>query len=142
MSYNSTIGENLAGNPIVRSVRCEDAYAEWCEQKESDEENTVSVRLFWRRVPLQKDVVQAIVRATAAAVVRWFDHWHLTPARPWLSEARSLIGAGLLPIPEDYEPPSHLHDFRRLLPQHRFRVKVGLDGGANVTDQETFPLER
>jgi very-short-patch-repair endonuclease len=142
MGFNSAIDESLFGHSAVRSVRCDDPYAEWSRRNGAHEENVVLVELFWRRIPLQKDAVQAVVRATAAAVVQWFDDWDLTLTRPWLSEARRLMAGGLLPIPEDYEPESHLRDFRRLLPQHTFRVKVGLGAGADVADQETYALER
>jgi len=136
------IDDHPSTTSVVRAVYCQDAYTEWCRETGSDAEGMVSVQLFWRRLPLQRDAVQAIVRATAASVIQRLDQWHLDPMRPWLSAARSLAGAGLLPIPQDYEPPAHLRDFRRLLPDHRFRIKAGVDANAQATDQDTFTLER
>src|SRR5271165_4339078 len=134
------------GNPItasgVRAVPCHDPYAEWTCEQQTDSDRLVAARLFWRRVPLQKDAVQAVVRATAAGVLPWLDKWHLAPVRPWLSAARSLAGAGLLPIPEDYQPPAHLCEFRRLLPNHRFQIRVGIGAEANATAQDTSAVER
>jgi len=68
-----------------------------------------------------------LLRATAAQVLPLCDKWDLTPARPWLTAARRLAGAGLLPLPEAYEPEMHLTEFRRLLPDHAFRIEVGLN---------------
>jgi very-short-patch-repair endonuclease len=142
MIQNFAIGEKLFIPSVVRPLHCRDPYSEWCCGQDESTGSVVWVQLFWRRVPLQKDAVQAIVRATAAGVMRWLDQWELAPVRPWLSAARSLVGAGLLPIPEDYEPPAHLRDFRRLLPHHRFHIRVGVDKKANAPDQDLRELER
>jgi very-short-patch-repair endonuclease len=126
----------------VRAINCHDAHAEWSCEPETDADRLVVVRLFWHRLPLQNNAVRAIVRAVAAGVLPWLDDWHLAPTRPWLSEARSLAAAGLLPIPEGYEPPAHLCDFRRLLPQQRFRLRVGMGREANPGDEDLGAVVR
>jgi very-short-patch-repair endonuclease len=73
------------------------------------------------------DMVQDLLRATAAEVLSRFDEWNLKPARPWLTAARRLAGAGLLPIPKAYEPAAHLAEYRSLLPNYSFRVEAGLN---------------
>jgi len=142
VTHDFATGEKLYIPSVVRPVYCRDPYSEWCCGQDHGTQSVVSAQLFWRRVPLQKDAVQHIVRATAAGVIRWFDHWELAPVRPWLSAARSLAGAGLLPIPEEYEPPAHLRDFRRLLPDHEFQISLGVDRKANATDQDIRDLGR
>lgn len=142
MSYDAATDKKPIGVSAVRAIWCRDAYAEWFCEPQTGVDHRVVIRLFWRRVPLQKDAVESIVRATAAAVLPWLDHWHLAPARPWLSAARSLAGAGLLPLPGNYEPPTHLADFRRLLPNHGFHIRVGIDPNAHPAEQDISAVER
>jgi len=86
----------------------------------------VRVRVYWHRAPVQRDAVQDLLRATAAQMLPFLDIWNLTPQRPWLTAARRLAGAGLLPLPEAYEPATHFSEYFRLLPGHSFRFEVGL----------------
>ena len=72
----------------------------------------IRVRVYWHRVPLQRDVVQDMLRATAAEVLSRFDEWNITPTRPWLIAARRLAGAGFLPIPKAFEPAADLAEYR------------------------------
>ncbi len=141
MQRDPVTGKNPIAPP-VQAIRCDDAYAEWLREPEANGDRIVAARLFWRRVPLQKDAVRSIVRATAAGILPWVDNWQLAPPRPWLSAARTLAGAGLLPVPEGYEPPSHLADFRRLLPTHRFHLGIGIGAEARADDQAIAAVER
>jgi len=142
MSNDPATDKNGTITLAVRGVRCRDPHAEWLGEPGTNSDRGVITRLFWRRVPLQKDAVQAMVRATAAAVLSRVDEWNLSPARPWLTFARSLAGACLLPIPANYEPAAHLVEFRRLLPNEVFRIRVGIGPESGATDEDLSAVER
>lgn len=142
MSNDPATEKNLTFGLAVRAIRCHDPYARWIEEPGANSNRGVVSRLFWPRVPLQTRAVQDLVRATAAAILPWVDEWELFPARPWLTTARGLAGAGLLPIPTDYEPTAHLVEFRRLLPRGAFRVRVGIGRDTDATEGDTSAVER
>ena len=127
----------------VRGIRCHDPYSKWfLDLGTNSNDGGVIARLFWRKVPLQTDAVQSLVRATAAALLPCVDEWDLFPARPWLTTARSLAGAGLLPVPSNYEPAANLVEFRRLLPNDKFRIRAGIGSEASATEEDVSAVER
>jgi very-short-patch-repair endonuclease len=83
-----------------------------------------------------------VLRGTAAEVLSLFDEWNVIPTRPWLTEARRLAGAGLLPIPKAYEPAAHLAEYRRLLPYYSFRVEAGLTEQPDLLAARSGAIER
>ena len=122
--YNSSLLVPYPG-PIVKIVPSIDPHQAWlnCPNPAGI---WVRVRVYWHRAPVQRDAVQDLLRATAAQMLPFLDIWNLTPQRPWLTAARRLAGAGLLPVPEAYEPATHFSEYFRLLPGHSFRFEVGL----------------
>ena len=106
-------------------LRSTDPYQMWMSQP-APPGASVQIRIFWHHVPLQTAAVRDLVRAAAAGLLPMLDLWNLTPTRPWLTMARRLAGTGLLPIPASYEPATQLAEYRRLLPNHHFRVEAGL----------------
>ena len=134
--------KNLTIGLAVRQVWCHDPYSRLFGESSTNDEGGVVARLFWRRVPLQTDAVQSLVRATAAAILPWVDEWDLFPARPWLTAARSLAGAGLLPIPANYEPAAHFVEFRRLLPNDKVRIRAGIGSASSATEENLSAVER
>jgi very-short-patch-repair endonuclease len=126
----------------VRGIRCRDPYSKWFGDLGTNSNGRVIARLFWRKVPLQTNAVQGLVRATAAALLPRVDEWDLFPARPWLTTARSLAGAGLLPVPSNYEPAANLVEFRRLLPNDKFRIRAGIGSEASATEEDVPAVER
>src|SRR5262249_1043566 len=126
----------------VRGIRCHDPYSKWLGDVGTNSKAGVVARLFWRRIPLQTDAVRALVRAAAAALLPRLNEWHLFPARPWLTTAGSLAGAGLLPIPSNYVPAANLVGFRRLLPNDKFSIQAGISSEARVTEEDVYAVER
>ncbi len=104
--------------------------------------NCVRVRVFWRRAPLEQDAVVQLQRATAAQMLALIDEWRLDPDRPWLTAARRLAGAGLLPIAPAYDPASNLAEYRRLLPHYAFRIEMGLGEAWNFSAHSPTAVER
>jgi very-short-patch-repair endonuclease len=142
MTNDTTTEKNLKIGLAVRGIRCHDPYARWFGEPGTNNPRGVVVRLFWRRVPLQTDAVQALVRANAAALLPWVDEWDLFPARPWLRTARSLAGAGFLPIPANYEPAAHFVEFRRLLLNKEYQLRVGIGPESAATEEDISAVMR
>jgi hypothetical protein len=95
-------------------------------------QSCVRVRLYWHTAPLLPNLIQDLLRAVAARALPMANYWCLSPDRPWLTAARRLAGAGLLPIPPRYEPAAHFAEYRRILPAHPFLIEAGINAVAHT----------